>query len=250
MRLVSHEAPFSVTKAVTSLSILNLMNTPARRLLFAIPFGLQAVGSFNRIEKFLQLDENAELLVRSTQSPEKAPETCAEQDLEPKSTSQGSKNVPAIHVNSAAFGSEADTPPTVSIEEIEIARGSFTVITGPIGCGKSTLLKGLLSETPYARGIVQVSTEDVAYCGQTPWIREGTIRDNIVGESELDASWYNSVISSCELDFDLSRMPDGDASMVGSRGLSISGGQRQRIVRVIPEAKPRMYGLPYVTDET
>jgi ABC-type bacteriocin/lantibiotic exporter with double-glycine peptidase domain len=247
--LASHGAPFSVTKAVTSLSILSLMNTPARRLLFAIPFGLQAVGSFNRIEKFLRLDENPELLVSSTHNSEKAPEPGAEQDMGPTNPSQCSQHVPAIHVKSAAFGWEADAAPVVSIEDIDFARGSFTDITGPIGCGKSTLLKGLLLETPYVRGTVQVSTGDVAYCGQTPWIHEGTIRANIVGESEFDASWYNKVISSCELDFDLSRMADGDASMVGSRGLSISGGQRQRIVCAISEAKPRTYALPCVTDE-
>lgn len=247
--LVSHGAPFSVTKAVTSLSILSLMNTPARRLLFAIPFGLQAVGSFDRIEKFLQLDENPELLVSSTHNSEKGPEPGAEQDMGPTSPYKCSQHVPAIHVKSAAFGWEADAPPVVTIGDIDFARGSFTVITGPIGCGKSTLLKGLLLETPYVRGTVQVSTGDVAYCGQTPWTHEGTIRDNIVGESEFDASWYNSVIASCELDFDLRRMTDGDTSMVGSRGLSISGGQRQRIVCAIPEAKLRTYALSCVTDE-
>lgn len=240
-RAVSNEGPFSVNKAVTSLSILSLMNTPARRLLFAIPFGLQAVGSFKRIEKFLQLDEDPEPLVPSTQNPEKAPGPCVEQDSAPISPPQGSQPEAVIHLKRVAFGWKADAPPIVCVEGIDFARASFTVITGPIGCGKSTLLKGLLSETPYVQGDVQVSQDEIAYCGQTPWIHEGTIRENIVGKSEFDASWYNNVISSCDLDFDLSRMPDGDASMVGSRGLSISGGQRQRIVRVIPDVKPWMH---------
>jgi ATP-binding cassette subfamily C (CFTR/MRP) protein 1 len=55
VRLASHEGSFSVTTAVTSLSILSLMNTPARRLLFAIPFGMQAVGSFRRIQNSYDL---------------------------------------------------------------------------------------------------------------------------------------------------------------------------------------------------
>lgn len=165
-------------------------------------------------------------------------DTFEEQKSAPISPPQDSKHESAIHVQKAAFGWEVDAPPVVSVEDIDFSRASFTMITGPIGCGKSTLLKGLLSETPYVRGSVQVSQGEVAYCGQTPWIHEGSIRDNIVGESEFDASWYNKVISSCDLDFDLSRMPDDDASMVGSRGLSISGGQRQRIVCVITGVKP------------
>ena len=245
VRLVSHDSSFSVTKAVTSLSILSLMNTPARRLLFAIPFGLQAVGSFDRIQNFLRLEQNPVFMTTSgsndpgeTQIREKTPERCSSRDLDSTSPFQGSRHGPAIHVKNAAFGWEAAAPPIISLHDICFARGSFTAITGPIGCGKSTLLKGLLSETACVQGIVQVSTEDIAYCGQTPWIHEGTIRDNIVGESKYDASWYKDVIRSCELDLDLSRMSVGDASMVGSRGLRLSGGQRQRIVRAILKFKP------------
>lgn len=70
----------------------------------------------------------------------------------------------------------------------------------------------------------------MAYCSQTPWIYEGTIRDNIVGCSELDNPWYQSVLRCCDLDEDIGRMPDGDAAAVGSGGSKLSGGQRQRIV--------------------
>ena len=33
----------------------------------------------------------------------------------------------------------------------------------------------------------------------------------------------------CDLDPDLSQMPDGDDSLVGNRGLTLSGGQKHRI---------------------
>ncbi|MCJ1246866.1 hypothetical protein MMC30_004075 [Trapelia coarctata] len=190
------------------------MATPARRLFFAIPLGLQAVGSFKRIQKFPQLEDKPILMATS------------------------SRHAPAIHVKNIAFGWEATPPPIISLRDICFARDSFTAITGPIGCRKSTLLKGLLSETASAQEISQVSSEDIAYCGQTPWIHGGTIRDNVVGESELDAPWYKDVIRSCELGFDLSRMPEGDATVVGSRGQRLSGGQRQRIMAAILKFKP------------
>lgn len=207
-----------MSKAVTSLSILSLMNTPARRLLFAIPFGLQAVGSFDRIQNFLQDEQNSPSQSRSNGQ--------GDIQFRKKKSEENSKS----NLNAAANQYQYTTP-IFSFQDIRLPRGSFTVITGPIGCGKSTLLKGLLSETAFVQGTAPVSPENIAYCSQTPWIHDGTIRDNIVGESKFDLSWYKHVIRSCELELDLGRMPGGDASMVGSRGLRLSGGQRQRIVR-------------------
>lgn len=220
----SQESTFSVSKAVTSLSILNLMNTPARRLLFSIPYGLQALGSFSRIQKFLLLDEHIESSKTDVLNSREAEKSNPEQ----KSDLESSKA--AFDIKDAEFGWDASGSPLVSLGNMTLAKGSFTAITGPIGCGKSTLLKGLLSETVFMQGSVQVSAAQIAYCSQTPWIYEGTIRDNIVGESEFDSVWYNTVLSGCELDSDLGRMPAGDATMVGSMGSGVSGGQRQRIV--------------------
>ncbi|MCJ1396079.1 hypothetical protein MMC18_008967 [Xylographa bjoerkii] len=207
------------------------MATPARQLLFAVPLGLQAVGSFERIQDFLQLEDRP--ILAATSSSDEPEKTHVLQEkllvLSSKLSCQGSRHALASHGKNAAFGWQAAPTINVSLQDICFTQGSFTAITGPIGCGKSTLLKGLLSETASARNISPGFPEDIAYCGQTPWIYDGTIRGNIVGESELDAPWYNDVIRSCELDFDLSRMPEGDATVVGSRGQKLSGGQRQRI---------------------
>jgi ATP-binding cassette subfamily C (CFTR/MRP) protein 1 len=205
-RMLSDESSLSVTKAVASLSILNLITTPARRLLFVIPLGLQSVGSFSRIQKFLQYEKDTEETVNSNFND-------SEQDVSEKTVDSESKFMLA-------------TPQHMSEADTFFAPAKFTAITGPIGCGKSTLLKALLSKTSSR---LDLST-DIAYCGQTPWIHDGTIRDNIVGASDLDALWYKEVVHSCELDFDLTRMPDGDATAVGSGGQRLSGGQRQRIV--------------------
>lgn len=226
VRLVSGEGSFTVVKATTCLSILSLMNTPARPLLFTIPFGLQAVQSFKRIQNFLQLNEHPQSMAKSHEIAEKALQPCPEQGKGPPVA------IPAIHAKSVTFGWETDAPPVVYLANACFEKGSFTAITEPIGCRKSKLLKGLLSETACMEESLQAVTGAVSYCGQTPRIFEGTIRENIIGESDFDALWYKEVICSCELDFDLTRMSGGDASMVGSKGLSISGGQRQRIVSV------------------
>ncbi|KAK3186314.1 hypothetical protein K4F52_004852 [Lecanicillium sp. MT-2017a] len=62
-----------------------------------------------------------------------------------------------------------------------------------------------------------------------PWLQNCSIRDNITGQSEYDADRYAHVLHCCALDEDLMQLPDGDKTLVGSRGSALSGGQRQRI---------------------
>lgn len=109
--------------------------------------------------------------------------------------------------------------------------GSLTMVVGPVGSGKSSLLKAILGETASSNGVVSLNSPDVAFCDQTPWIMNATIRANIVAESrEFDSTWFNTVINACDLALDFSRLPEGDLTVVGDKGVKLSGGQRQRLV--------------------
>lgn len=107
----------------------------------------------------------------------------------------------------------------------------LTVILGPVGCGKSTILKAILGEATIFSGSVWISSKELAYCDQSPWVSNGSVRENIVSGTDFDAAWYNTVIHSCALQVDLLQLSDGDATNVGSKGVSLSGGQKQRLVR-------------------
>jgi ABC-type bacteriocin/lantibiotic exporter with double-glycine peptidase domain len=111
------------------------------------------------------------------------------------------------------------------------ANHHLTVILGPVGCGKSTILKAILGEATIFNGSVWVSTKELAYCDQSPWVSNGSVRENIVSGTHFDAAWYNTVIHACALQVDLLQLSDGDATNVGSKGISLSGGQKQRLVR-------------------
>ena len=105
------------------------------------------------------------------------------------------------------------------------------MVVGPVGSGKSTLLKALIGETYSLSGDLRLSVSRVAFCDQTPWLTNGTIRSNIVGESGVyDEAWYDTVIHACDLVTDFAQHSRGDQTMVGSRGVKLSGGQKQRIV--------------------
>jgi ATP-binding cassette subfamily C (CFTR/MRP) protein 1 len=132
-------------------------------------------------------------------------------------------------------------PSEMATDPIVVRNGTFgwsfsikvsglTMIIGPVACGKSTLLKALLGETPSSQGFVYVSTTEVAFCDQTPWLINGSIQKNILAFSNFDGPWYNAVVHGCGLEEDLVTFPMGDQSLVGSKGITLSGGQKQRLV--------------------
>eukprot|EP01036_Dinobryon_divergens_P043051 gene43051-57264_t len=120
---------------------------------------------------------------------------------------------------------ETVPPITVSIPSNEL-----TVIIGPTGCGKSTLLAGILGECCLLSGTVQMpSDSSVAYVSQSPWIQNATIRDNILFGSAYDAERYEEVVRVCALHPDLVKLPAGDMTEIGEKGINLSGGQQQRV---------------------
>ena len=134
-------------------------------------------------------------------------------------------------MESTSFSWPGDAAPVIKRATLEMkGHPLLAIVVGPVGCGKSTFLKGILGETSGFEGHVHLSSFDVAYCDQTPWIMNGSIRENIIADSEVDEAWYHSVLRACALEVDLRNLEDGDDTIVGSKGIKLSGGQRQRLV--------------------
>lgn len=115
----------------------------------------------------------------------------------------------------------------------ELPKGSLTMLIGVVGSGKSTLLKAILGELKCASGEIQVASTTMSYCSQAVWIPNATVRHIICGitaEEDIDQDWYERTVFACALNEDISRLVDGDGTLVGSRGIALSGGQKQRLV--------------------
>jgi ABC-type transport system involved in cytochrome bd biosynthesis fused ATPase/permease subunit len=69
----------------------------------------------------------------------------------------------------------------------------------------------------------------VAYCDQTSWVLNDTIRNNILFGTPMDEERYKKVLHQCALEPDLTLLEAGDQSEVGERGLTLSGGQKARV---------------------
>lgn len=223
----------SVSQAITSLAAMMVLAQPLIMILYAIPHGWSALGCFARIQEFL--NEESHVDSRSRLSMDTPPDSPKEKETLQRITRVSSGSHPHesyIRVQKASFAWSSSDNAVVKGLETHIGPGcNLTIIVGPVGCGKSTLLKGLLSETSKTDGVVSVCSPEIAYCDQTAWVINGSIRDNIVGNSEFDESWYRSTIQATALDVDLQQLPNGDSTVVGSKGIRLSGGQKARVVR-------------------
>lgn len=111
---------------------------------------------------------------------------------------------------------------------LEIPRGSLVAIVGNVGAGKTSLLQGLLGEMRRTEGSVKFGGS-VAYCSQSAWIQNATIRENICFGRPFEAERYWKAVNDACLHADLDMLPNGDMTEVGERGVSLSGGQKQRL---------------------
>ena len=103
-----------------------------------------------------------------------------------------------------------------------------------MGSGKSTLLKAILGEVQLISGFRSVRPAlRVAYCDQEPWLLDQTIKENIVGSLPFDQEWYDTVVDASALLQDITGLPKGSDTGVGSSGSAMSGGQCARIVSTL-----------------
>ncbi|KAJ1906327.1 hypothetical protein LPJ81_001412 [Coemansia sp. IMI 209127] len=69
----------------------------------------------------------------------------------------------------------------------------------------------------------------MALVEQTPWIMNGTLRENILFGRDYDEGYYNKVIFACALVEDIDNWAKKDLTVIGERGINISGGQKARL---------------------
>jgi len=230
----------TTAKAFTCLTLFALVNTPIGNLVESAAGLATAIGSIGRINEFLLQSSRSDVrdCLKSaavsiaeksiSATTDEVSDSSHESSPVLKPTQLGLLEPVVARNRSAGWGS--DKPAVLQSMNFEIQPSTLTIIIGPVGCGKSTLLGALLGETPDYDGYLRVAATDVAYCGQTPWLTNKTLKDNVIGESLFDAQWYSTVIRACALEQDLHVLPLGDQSMLGSKGATLSGGQKQRIV--------------------
>ena len=215
----SVNAPDAAT-IFSSLSLLSVLISPVNELVSAIPNLAQALESCNRIQQYVTGKKQLDFRVLARECQISDSETTCE------NIERDTNIIKLEHVNAGW------SPDNTVLRDLsmQMSAGTLTIVVGPIGCGKSTLLQILLGEGVLHSGLVALSSDDIAYCDQTPFMTNRSIRQNILGNLDYDQKWYESCLGACALDVDIRQFSDGDESLVGSKGIALSGGQKQRLV--------------------
>lgn len=128
---------------------------------------------------------------------------------------------------------------------LTVKPGQYVALVGASGCGKSTTIALLERFYDTLAGGVFIDDQDIkslnlrdyrshlALVSQEPTLYQGSIRDNILlGLDETDSISDETIAQACRdaniYDFVMS-LPDGMATIVGSKGSMLSGGQKQRV---------------------
>mmetsp|Transcript_9780 Transcript_9780/g.14754 ORF Transcript_9780/g.14754 Transcript_9780/m.14754 type:complete len:854 (+) Transcript_9780:3062-5623(+) len=69
----------------------------------------------------------------------------------------------------------------------------------------------------------------VCYVPQTAWIKNETLRNNVLFGQAYDESKYEETIHVCALQSDIDMLVGGNDCEIGEKGINLSGGQKQRI---------------------
>ncbi|KAL7945596.1 P-loop containing nucleoside triphosphate hydrolase protein [Trichoderma barbatum] len=241
----SDNQSFSASQAITALSILNVMINPLSFLLGNISAAFAAFGCFKRIQEFLLLNERVdsrEICAQPGLSTKSEEGRSRKSSIELRTLDRYNDEAARISIAGGDFAwKEKKVLSNINASFSQSQSGSLTMIVGPIGSGKSSLLKAILGETSTTGGRISLSTPSIAFCDQTPWVMNATIRDNIVAESgHFEEKWFDTVVEACDLAQDFARLPEGLSTVVGDKGVKLSGGQKQRlaIARAVYARKP------------
>ncbi|KAL4079580.1 hypothetical protein J3A83DRAFT_4368342 [Scleroderma citrinum] len=203
---------------------------------------LQSFISLRRIEKYLHASEVTPVPPLSMQN-----QTIALQNA--------TITWPQDRIQTGSATPSAASTPRHKFILLDLAlsfpEGELSLVCGKLGSGKTLLLLALLGEADVLAGQVvcprsppdtlarfagqHVPPEEwivknvCAYVPQTAWLRNASIKENILFNLPYDEERYQKTIEACALVADFLILEDGDESEIGERGVNLSGGQKARV---------------------
>lgn len=206
--------------AFSALSLVSILSAPIQEVVWAIIDLQLAYASVLRVQSFLLSEDN------SSHGPLIDPDSAA------PSIEMTVRSPNGVHLTNATIYA-SDNPQRTILQDISLnlRENSFNLVLGPVGSRKSTLLRAVIGEMKLDAGDRTASKNfsSFAFCSQEPWLPNDSIRNIIPGESDYDSAWYATVLTACALSTDIARLPAGEHTTVGNKGMSLNGGQKQHL---------------------
>ncbi|KAJ5374337.1 hypothetical protein N7517_006343 [Penicillium concentricum] len=191
-----------------ALALLAMVTHPANMVMTLIPQAISVMANFDRIQNFISQPSIQET----------------------REVSQGDSFQQFVSIQNLTVAPPAVYHPILRDVNLAMTRGEIVTCAGAVGSGKTTLAMAVLGEATGTTGSICLSSKEIAYCAQEPWLPSITIREAISGHTvDLDTEWYNTVIEACGLVPDLHSLVAGDMALIDNNGMNLSGGQKQRI---------------------
>lgn len=209
-------ASLSPAVAFTAINMFGNLHVVIRQLPHRYADIFKSQRSFQRIEEYLQL-------------PEQAQDAIASDSISLKDASL------------AWPGHELE--PVLKNVDLSFPKNELSLVVGKVGSGKSIILASILNEAvvtsgqlerPQATPSAEIEKQTLipgstAYVSQPPWIEDVTIKENIIFGYQFDNARYQKVLDACALRHDLDTMADGELTTAGIGGSTLSGGQKWRV---------------------
>ncbi|KAJ5216416.1 ABC multidrug transporter [Penicillium cinerascens] len=229
----------------SSLSIFNSLRVPLNLLPVVIGQMTDAWASMRRVQNYLLAEDQREEFIWDFDAAQAIDVQNASFVWEHSSTTVQAENSKASGRTSEGGQEQTEKSENIStcsstaslvhsgdftLENINLSvgRSDLVAVIGKVGSGKSSLLSALAGEMRKTDGLVTMGATR-AFCPQSAWIQNATVRNNILFGKVMDRQWYEEVIRACALKPDLDMLPAGDETEIGERGITLSGGQRQRL---------------------
>ncbi|KAJ6498479.1 hypothetical protein C8R47DRAFT_1212167 [Mycena vitilis] len=224
--------PLTPATVFSSITVFDSLGTKIRYFLFYLNNTITGKVSLDRIDTFLHQTELLDEFTANGADAFPIPRQTPERGI-------------GFHNATFTWTAEQNNAQDQSARQFKLRiddltfRPGLNVITGPSASGKTSMLLALLGEMHFITSPA-ANTEDeswfnlpraggVAYCDQTSWVLNDTIRNNILFGTPMDEARYKKVLYQCALEPDLALLEAGDLSEVGERGLTLSGGQQARV---------------------
>ncbi|KAL3470334.1 P-loop containing nucleoside triphosphate hydrolase protein [Aspergillus californicus] len=211
----------------SSLALFNSLRMPLNLLPLVIGQITDAWTALNRIQDFLVAEEQEEDIQHDEHMLSAINMEAATFTWERTATDKEADRAEATRPSGHGQDEPAE-PFRLHNFTLDVRRDELIAVIGGVGSGKSSFLSALAGDMRMTDGAVRLSTSR-AFCPQYTWIQNTSLRDNVLFGRDYDESWYDEVIEACALKPDLEILPNGDATEIGERGITISGGQKQRL---------------------